>query len=131
MGGRSVEPVRATEELPLVVLLLHLGACDEAIVWAARRRIEQRSLDECPQAEWRRWLAEALHIGVRSTWGRWLSAAKAALSGYGSGYGAGYGYGYGSGYGDGYGSGYGSGSGSGYGSGYGDGYRDDIVVGGA
>jgi hypothetical protein len=100
---------------PLVVLLLQLGACPEAVAWAGNKPISASTLKACKRPDWRNWLAGALKIGTNEPAPRWISAAKTALSGYGSGCGSGYGYGYGSGYGsgDGYGSGYGYGSGSG------------------
>ncbi|HKY41347.1 MAG TPA: hypothetical protein VJN18_35685 [Polyangiaceae bacterium] len=109
---------------PLVVLLLHLGACSEAVAWAGKRNISAESLAACPRAGWREWLAAALKVDISEPAQGWIRAAETALSGSGSGSGSGYGSGYGDGdgYGSGYGYGYGSGYGYGYGSGYGDGY---------
>lgn len=100
---------------PLCVLLLHLGACPEAIEWAGARPIASAVLAECPRPDWRNWIAKALNVPESAGWERWLSAAKTALHGSGYGSGSGYGYGYGSGSGDGYGYGDGSGDGDGYG----------------
>jgi hypothetical protein len=112
---------------PLVVLLLHLGACGKAVEWAGDKPITAATLAACPRDDWRDWLAAKLKIGKDEPALRWIGAAKTALSGsgFGSGFGSGYGYGYGDGsgygYGDGSGYGYGDGSGSGYGYGSGDG----------
>ena len=57
-------------KLPLAALMMHAGACSEALVWAGRKPLAEESLRDCPRD-----------------------------SGSGSGYGSGYGYGDGSGYG--------------------------------
>ena len=86
---------------PWGVILMHLGACQEAMIWAARRPVSAETLDACPSREWRVWLAKRLHVTTNATWVKYTEAIRAALSGDG--------YGYGDGYGD------GSGDGSGYG----------------
>ena len=116
----GVEP---TPLPPWGVILLHLGACSEAITWAAKRPVSSETLQACPSREWRVWLAKRLHVTTSAAWVKYETALRAALSGSGSGSGYGSGDGSGSGYGDGYGSG--SGYGSGYGDGSGDGY--DLV----
>ena len=123
--------VSASAQPPLVVLLLHLGACAHAVKWAGARPISAETLDACPEPEWRGWLASALHIEISEPASCWIDAAKTALSsdGFGFGYGDGDGYGFGNGGvdgdgfgdGDGYGVGYADGSGLGFGSG------EDIV----
>ncbi len=119
---------------PWGVILLHLGACEDAITWAAQRPVSSATLAACPSREWRVWLAKKLHVRTSATWARHLTAIRKALSGSGDGSGDGYGYGSGdgdgdgdgSGYGDGY--GYGYGDGDGYGSGYGDGDGSGDIV---
>jgi hypothetical protein len=86
-------------------LLLHLGACVEAVKWAGSREISAASLAACPSADWRRWLEVKLRVGVDASFSSLENSALAALSGYGDGYGYGYGDGYGYGYGYGYGDG--------------------------
>ena len=111
------------QPLPWAVLLMHLGACEEAMTWVGTRRIGPDALAEC-RPDWRAWLARKLHVRRSADWSVWLAAIQEVLagSGYGDGSGDGYGSGDGSGSGDGYGTGYGYGYGTG--SGCGDGYGD-------
>ena len=80
---------------PWGVILLHLGACAEAIQWAAKRPVSAATLRACPSREWRIWFAKHLGISTRSTWPNVVKAIQKALSGSGSGSGYGSGYGYG------------------------------------
>jgi hypothetical protein len=108
--------------IPCAHLLLHAGACTEAVAWAGRRPFDARALADCPHSDWRAWLAEKLGVNVTAAWEEWEAAAIRFLSGDGYGYGYGYGSGDGDGSGYGYGDGYGYGSSDGYGYGSSDGY---------
>ena len=122
---------------PWGVILLQLGACAEAIAWAAKRPVTAATLAACPSREWRIWLAQKTHTGCSAKWVTVHAALVRALSGsgdgsgsgsgYGDDYGSGSGYGYGDDYGSGYGYGDGYGEGDGSGSGDGDGSGVDIV----
>ena len=118
---------------PWGVILLHVGACPEAILWAARRPVSARTLAECPSREWRVWLAKRLKVRTDAPWSSYVAALRAALNGDGDG--EGYGYGNGEGYGNSYGNGYGDsysyGDGYGYGNSYGNGnsYGDSYSYG--
>ena len=84
---------------PLAVLLLHVGACSEALTWAGRRPITAAALSECPNGEWLEWIAKTCRTAINAPWVDWERAVRRALSGSGSGYGYGYGNGDGNGYG--------------------------------
>ena len=77
---------------PWGAILLHLGACNKAIVWAARRPVNAETLAACPSREWRVWLAKQTHTHVAADWEIVKTALVKALSGDGSGSGFGYGY---------------------------------------
>jgi hypothetical protein len=94
--------------IPCAHLLLHAGACTEAVAWAGRRPFDARALADCPHSDWRAWLADKLGIQVAAAWEEWKAAAIRFL--FGSGSGSGYGYGVGDG------------------SGYGSGVADDLVI---
>ena len=83
---------------PWGAILFHLGACREAIIWAARRPVNAETLAACPSREWRVWLAKKTHTRVGASWKIVKTALVKALSrdGYGYGSGSGYGSGYGS-----------------------------------
>ena len=89
---------------PLCVLLLHLGACAEAIEWADGKPIAASTLAACEREDWRAWITDALGVSRGATFPELNTAALKALSGDGDGDG----YGYGDGSGDGY--GYGDGT---------------------
>ena len=86
---------------PWGVILMHLGACSEAITWASKRSVSAATLAACPEREWRVWFAKKLGVTTKATWESHVAAIWKALSGDGDG--------------DGDGSGSGSGSGDGYG----------------
>ena len=90
MGGFAVEVTK----LPLAALMMHAGACSEALVWAGRKPLAEESLRDCPRYDWRSWMASALGVEVAAPWAAWLAAAAKYLSGSGDGDGSGYGSGY-------------------------------------
>ena len=60
--------MEVTASTPLCWLLLHLGACTEAVEWAGRRPMTKASLDACPSPEWRKWIADALGVSTSAPW---------------------------------------------------------------
>ncbi|MES2889794.1 MAG: hypothetical protein V4739_17510, partial [Pseudomonadota bacterium] len=62
------------------MLLLHLGACSEAIEWAGRRPTTERTLAQCERADWREWIAGALRVPVSAPFAELEKAALVAIS---------------------------------------------------